>query len=438
MLKFKIRNSEIGETIKRASLAFFIKIMGAGLAFIFNLLLAHILGAEGSGIYFLALTITTITTVFGRIGLDNSLLRFVAAGASQKNWGEVKGVYNKSIFLSFIFSLTAATFVYISAGFLTKNVFSKPELLGPLRLMIFAAVPMSFLLLNSQALLGLKKISESQIVNSVGVQLIIIIGAITLGRKIGIDGIMFSYLAGAIFIAFISYLLWKINTPQLKKITGEFNIGKLFDSCLPLFMVSSVNIMMNWTGTFLLGIWGTTSDVGIFSIAVRNATLISFILHAVNAASLAKYSELYCTNDIPGFTSYAKKTTLLLILTSTPIFLFFIIFSKWLMGLFGDSFIQGWTLLVILSIAQYLNVASGSVGPMLMMSGNEKAVRNSIFFSASLNVILCLLLIPHYGTLGAACASSISLVSVNLYCLFEIKRRLGISLPVLQLLERLK
>ncbi|BBO87659.1 flippase [Desulfosarcina ovata subsp. ovata] len=428
MFKFNIRNSEIGETIKRAALAFVIKVMGAGLAFIFNLMLARIIGADGSGIYFLALTITTITTVLGRMGLDNSLLRFVAAGAATKDWSSVKGVYNKSISLSFLVSLLAASIVFIFADFLTNNLFSKPELLQPLRLMIFAAVPMSLLLLNAQAILGLKKISESQLINSVGVQTIIIIGVITIGRKMGINGVMYSYLAGAIFIAFISHLLWKYNTPQLKNITGEFDTRKLLDSCLPLFWVSSMNIMMNWTGTFLLGIWGSSSDVGIFSIAVRNAMLISFILHAVNAASSAKYSELYHLGDISGFAYYAKKTTIILILISTPICLFFVICSKWIMGLFGASFIQGWDLLTILAIAQFLNVAAGSVGPILMMSGNEVAVRNSIFFSAVLNLILCMLLIPDYGTLGAACANSISLVSANLYCIFEIKRRLGFSL----------
>ncbi len=428
MFKFNIRNREIKETVNRAALAFIIKVMGAGLAFIFNLWLARVLGADGSGIYFLALTITTIATILGRIGLDNSLLRFVAAGAAENNWSKIKGVYNKSIFISFLISLLAASVVFIFADFFTKNVFSKPELLEPLRLMIFAAVPMSLLLLNAQALLGLKKISESQLINSVGVQVIIIIGVITLGREIGINGIMYSYLGGAILIAIISYLLWTLNTPQMKNVAGEFNTRKLLDSCLPLFWVSSMNIMMNWTGTFFLGIWGSSSDVGIFSIAVRNAALINFILHAVNAASSAKYSEMYHLGETSGFASYAKKTSLLLILVSTPICLFIVIFSKWIMGLFGASFVQGWVLLIILAIAQYLNVAAGSVGPVLMMSGNEVAVRNSIFFSAILNLILCILLIPYYGTLGAACANSISLVSANLYCIFEIKRRLGFSL----------
>ena len=87
------------EVVNGASVAFVIKVIGAGLSFGFNVLLARMLGADGAGIYFLALTVTTIATVFGRMGLDNALLRFTAANAAVGDWGAVKGIYRKGMML---------------------------------------------------------------------------------------------------------------------------------------------------------------------------------------------------------------------------------------------------------------------------------------------------------------------------------------------------
>ncbi|UZJ41942.1 oligosaccharide flippase family protein [Prosthecochloris sp. SCSIO W1101] len=63
------------KVIKGAAVALVLEVLGAGLTFLFNMVLARALGAEGAGIYFLAITVNTIATVFDRMGLDNTLLR---------------------------------------------------------------------------------------------------------------------------------------------------------------------------------------------------------------------------------------------------------------------------------------------------------------------------------------------------------------------------
>ena len=61
----------------RGGQAFALRIVGAVLGFFFNIVLARVLGAQGAGIIYLALTITTIAAILGRIGKDVSLLRFI-------------------------------------------------------------------------------------------------------------------------------------------------------------------------------------------------------------------------------------------------------------------------------------------------------------------------------------------------------------------------
>ena len=60
------------EVISEAAVALVLKVFGAGLAFLFNLVLASTVGAEGASLYFLAFTVMTIATVFRYISLGNT------------------------------------------------------------------------------------------------------------------------------------------------------------------------------------------------------------------------------------------------------------------------------------------------------------------------------------------------------------------------------
>ena len=85
------------EVVRGTATAFTLKALGTGLSFGFNIILARLLGAKGAGVYYLALTVTTIASVVGRMGLDNTLLRFTAANAEQKDWDKVAGIYRMGI-----------------------------------------------------------------------------------------------------------------------------------------------------------------------------------------------------------------------------------------------------------------------------------------------------------------------------------------------------
>jgi O-antigen/teichoic acid export membrane protein len=60
-----------------------------------------------------------------------------------------------------------------------------------------------------------------------------------------------------------------------------------------------------------------------------------------------------------------------------------------------------------------VNVATGSVGYILMMSGHENLMRNAITLSGSLNILLNLWLVPQYGIIGGAIATAISVTTLN-------------------------
>ncbi len=415
------------EVINGAAVALVLKVLGAGLTFLFNLVLARTLGAEGAGLYFLALTVTTIATVFGRMGLDNTLLRFTAANASVDDWAAVKGVYLKGMKLAFIASFFSAVAVFAFAPVLVDKVFQKPELVIPMRWMSLAVVPMTFVMLHAQALKGLKRIKDSFIVFGVSVPAISLTALLLFGASYGVNGAIWAYASGAILTALLGVILWHIATPQLRKVSSSFRTNNLLKSSIPLFWVASLNMMVSWTATFALGIWGTKEDVGLFSMASRTAMLTSLILTSVNSISAPKFAELYKKKDMAALGATARNTARLMTFVASPLLLLFLVAPQWVMGMFGEEFQKGGILLSMLAIGQFVNVATGSVGYLLMMSGNEKLMRNNVAFVAVMSVVLNALFVPIYGPFGAVIATAVCLASQNLIAAYMVRSRLGIN-----------
>ena len=418
------------EVISGASVAFVLRVLGAGLAFGFNVYLARIFGAEGAGIYFLALTVLMIASVFGRMGLNNALLRFVAAGASVGDWAEVKGVYNKGMAMAVSASIIATVAMFLMAPFIATSVFGKPELAGPVRWMALSVLPMTLAILHAELLKGLKRIRDSVSLQFLGVPALSFAGLYLIGSSWGVEGAVLAYTGATIFTALAGLLLWRVATPRLKEIKGRFDTQRLLRSCTPLFWSTLMSLLMNWTAIFMLGIWGTSEDVGIFGVASRTAMLISLILVAVNSIAAPKFAELHRRGDMQALGRTARSSAKLMTMMVSPVFLFFIFFPDLVLSIFGSEFIGGGTVLIILAIGQFVNVATGSVGYLLMMSGNEHLMRNITGVSALVNILLNLWLIPIYGILGAAIATTVSLSVQNFMAAFHVFKSVGVvTLP---------
>lgn len=419
------------EILHGSSVALALRIGGAALALVFNLVLTRLLGAGGAGIYFLALTIVTIATLVGRMGMDNALLRLVAGSVARSDWGRTRGVYRTSMVMAALFA-GAATFVLIPAApFTARRIFSEPGLQRPLQVMALAIVPMTLALLHGEALKGVRKIGISQFVQWGSLHLFNIALIYPLVRLWGVSGAAASYAIAAGLTFTIGRVSWR-RVPGLRThAIVPYDRRALLRDSTPLFWIASINMLASWIGLIILGILGTSSDVGIFGVATRLSVVISFVLVAVNAVAAPKFAALHQKGDMESMRHVAVGSTRLMVGLALPVLLLFVFASRQAMGLFGPEFEAGWRALVILSVGQFLVVCAGSAVHLLMMTGRERTVRNLLGLSVAIGVALNLLLVPTYGIEGAAVATALSLVAINGGGAVAVWRRYGIlTLPI--------
>ena len=421
-------SEHMSEVMRGASVSLVLKSIGAALAFGFNVLLVRLIGTGDTGLYFLALMIANIATIFGRVGLDNALLRFTSAHASTSQWAEVRGVYHIGMKIALVASSIVTICVFLIAPYLTGAIFKKPELTEPLRWMSAAIIPIVVFNLHGQLLRGLKHIAKSQVILVVGVPLLSTVGIYFLTPIAGLKGAIFAFVIATGLTAILSIVWWRSVTPQLKQYTPNFSARRLFQSSKPLFLVASINQILGWMGIFFLGIWASTEDVGIFSIATKVAISIALILKSVNSITAAKYAELYHSGQHSDLASTFRRSSLLIGGCALPIYMCFIFFPDIIMNIFSPDFVRGKTALVILATGEFINSITGSAGNLLMMTGHEKLVRNCAVFSLLLLSALCMVLIPAFDIIGAATAVAFTTASKNLIYLYFVNRTLGIRI----------
>src|SRR5262245_11776050 len=124
-LPLKHTDPHMSEIISGAGISLTWRIIGAGLAFVFSLLLARFLGGQQAGLYFLAISIVMVVSVASRLGLDNALVRFAASNASQENWIGVRGLVVKGIGIAGMLSLVTTIILFAGADWAARTIFSE-------------------------------------------------------------------------------------------------------------------------------------------------------------------------------------------------------------------------------------------------------------------------------------------------------------------------
>lgn len=286
-------DSHMREVAQGTLLAFALKIGGSGLVFAFNVAVAQLLGAEGAGLYFLALAVTTIGAVIGRVGLDNALLRFVATRAAHEDWVGVKGVYTLGMRMAVAASSVITVIIFFAAHWIATTLLKKPELVEPLRWMSLSILPLALLELQAECLKGLKRIRDAMAVQGIGVPLVSLLLIVPLAHSYGVMGASMAYLAASILIALLGMWVWYSATSGHVMQAASFPFIELWSSCQPLLLVLLIHrAVLPWAPLFLLGIWSSSEEVGIFGAASRVAMLVSFMLSAMNNVSAPKFAEL--------------------------------------------------------------------------------------------------------------------------------------------------
>lgn len=427
--KFKITNSNTKELLKGSFVALLFKAFGIVIGLVFTLFLTHLYGAEKFGIYVTFWSLLMILSVVAKLGFDTSIVKFIAGFNKKNEVKNIKTVYTKALKFISVLSLIIGLVLFVLSDKVSLLFYDTTDYKNIIQILSAALLFYSVLTYNAESLKGLKKVlSFSALQNGTVFFMALLIIYFLKNEKA--EEIVYSVTAAIMLLLPISFFIFYKSLKNKNKLEDKstefpYSNKEIFNISLPMLLGNSMLLMMSWTDSLMLSAMGPERDVGIYNTAMRISALLPAILISINSIAMPKFAELIENENKKELRKFVKRSTLMIFSLSSPILLAILIFPETILSIFGEEFIEGKSALIILGIGYFFSAISGATIHLLNMTSLEKTAKNILIFSAVLNIILNLILIPLYGIIGAAIASTATNVLLNAVAVYIIYKKHG-------------
>jgi len=436
----RVRGNGHGAVLLRgAGGSFAVMAISAGLAFAVNALLARLLGVSQYGIYVYVLTWVNILAMAAKLGMETSLVRFVAAYSAAGEWGSFHGLLRYSVRMITWASLA----IGVVAGLV---VLALQDQMGRDQaetfFMALLLLPLLALTgIRQGALRGLKRVVKASLPE--GVMRPLFIGLLVAGlygatnAGLGAAQIMVLNLLATIAAFGIGTYWLSMALPSEVLRSAPTNDGRTWlRVSLPNFMIAGMHLVLGQTDIIMVGLLMGTDKAGIYAVATRLADLSLMGHAAANSIVAPMISSLYSAgklHELQRMVTWAARGIFLFTLAVCAVL---VVTGPQILALFGEAFVAGYAPLLVLLIGMMIIATAGSSGLLLTMTGYQDDAAWIVSGAALLNVVLNILLIPGYGLIGAAVATALSKTLVRFFSYALVRRRLGIDSGVLSLRSR--
>ena len=457
----RLRDQDFSEIFKKGFSGTIISLIGRFSGYLLLMIIGWLYGQEAMGVYTVGLSILSIVGIFGRFGVDMAMSRFVAQFGGAGRWDLIRSAYGIAFKIVFVLGLFLSAATYFIVPYFTDNLFdqSAPNFEHYTLFMQLFSVSILFYVLgglSEECIKGLKKTKQyswiSQVVNQLAAIIFLLVFGLFSRDALWVN---LSYCLG-VFVAFsIAQFYWVfyLRNPEigsrefsLRKLAGKEQAGKgastfhvngehplttgdMLRISAPMMSAKYLTMIYTWLDILILAWYAPESKVAIYRVATRLTSLATIPLISINAIAGPKFAEAFGNHDQRRLRNSVKQATRMIFWSCMPILLFFILLPKLGLATFGKDFTgaEAVTVFIIVTLGQVANVLTGPVTVLLNMTGRQKVTMYYALATVIVDVSLNLILIPIYGIIGAAIATSVARTLLNVGCAAQIYFSMGVS-----------
>jgi O-antigen/teichoic acid export membrane protein len=415
--------------VTRGTIAMGLRVGGVAVAYLSNVLLSRLLGLHGYGLYAILIGWVSLLSVQARLGFDATALRYVTIYREEGAWNALRG----------LITVATGTVASIAVAFsaLMMVIGSRLEVDGEnLAWASALIVPTSLLGLFSAFMLSARKVFYSQFFDQIlrpAVLISLLCGAYLVGGA-DLAGRSAMMLTTAAALAALLVLSGRFLLAFRRSFGVEPDYGSApawFRLSLPLFLITAVQELLNQLQVVMLGGLMNAQAAGLFAAASRLSNLLSFGLVAVSSICGPMIASAYHRRALGELGRLASLTAKIGLAFAIVAAIGLVVAGPLLLSLFGGEFTAAYPVLVVLIAGGLVNAFTGVVAYLLTLTGHEVQALVTFALALAANIILNLLLIPHWGPVGAAAASTSSTILWNVAMVVYVRRRLGIDASAL-------
>lgn len=407
----------------------FIRASGVLFFFILTLFLTKKFPADIVGKYDFSRSILIVLSSFSILGTNQSILYYSGYLESKGSFSLMKKIYFKMLVIIFSISIFILLLVGLLSSELVVSFFGKEEAYSILLKTALALFFFSITMFNIDAFRSLKHLYISEFFRNIFRYLPFFLGAIVLvvydKKDLLLDVFLLSFvLTGLLSFIIIVFKLKEQPFRVASKIASIDYRSIIFRSS-PMAISSLAFLLMQVVDIILVGKFLDFYQVAFYALAVKLTTVLSIVLSTVNAVNAPILSKLFSDENSEALKNNLKLAARLIFGITVPLILILLLCSETILGFFGENYVNASMALKILLIGQIFNALCGSVGTYMNMTGKQLIMQNIFLVAFVVNLCLNWFLIPKYGIIGAAAATSFSMIIWNIsgaYYLWKTER----------------
>jgi O-antigen/teichoic acid export membrane protein len=413
--------------------------VSAGLQAVLVVMVTRGLGVTGTGVFFEAVALFTILSNIGELGADAGIVRTISRYLALGHTQDVRRSLVVALVPVIALGSAMACVLFVLALQLVRVFFhSQPAGVAVelLRYLIPFLPLASALTVMLSATRGFGSVTPYVVIQNIGLQAgrcLLVYLSVFLG--LGIVYVCLGWIAPLALAFFVTAIVLlslvrraEASETSLRSPPTSYRVlaSEFWRFASPRAIAAVFGITIAWLDVLLVGALRSTAEAGVYAAVSRISIVGALVLDAVGMAIAPQASSLIARGRVPEAEAVYSATTAWLIALTWPLYLTLATFAPTILLVLGKGFGSGQTALVILSVAQAINLATGNVLVLLLMAGKSWMNLVNAFVALAVNIGVNLVLIPRYGMNGAAVAWAVSIIGANLAALVEVKLLLGI------------
>lgn len=445
---------------KRSGIVFIGTALGRVLHFLTQLVLANVLGVGAFGAYTLGYSVLGFLSAMSQAGLHQATVRFIAMGRAQERPDLVRNVLRFAMVRVALMSLFLGAVLFLLRKPIATHLFRDPSFAMTLA-WTSAVLPLVCVVTwLGFALRGFRAVQAEALMREIiGPGVFLLLCLLAAGSKIMSPQIAWLALLISTTLALFYGLVRLLRcvqpylaTPPLRGAGGcdsEMNArfeqhppsppqgGNAKDAArhlgkemrrfsLPIWFSRLFTTAMSQGDRLLIGAFSTVAQVGLYHAAFRLAAFQSIAMNSFVPMFSTALAEAHAREEHDTIIYYYRLVVRWSMLVTMPLCLICLVFGRQLLHVFGPEFDAALPVLLIITLASFIDAGVGPAGQFLQMIGRERAASALVIFAGLLTVGLNVWLIPRHGAVGAAIGSGAGIALLNLGRLLALRKYLGV------------
>ncbi|EMI3504575.1 TPA: oligosaccharide flippase family protein [Bacillus cereus] len=378
---------------KNLSIVFLESIITKALSFISILILSRQLGPEDYGKYSFVFVTVAFCSAFFDFGMENTAVRF-----SARDKGKMQSIFGLYFFTKIIITATVITGLILFGSHIFSSQ-GKDEIIQYIPYLIVGYIGESLLFVNDTYLQAIQKFKLRAFINIFRYStLILIVLSLLLNNMLLLKYVFILYFIPIIISLPLVFKYFKFIKIYFSSKFPRKLLKEIMHYEKWMLMISIPNNVLGRIDFFMISIWVTYEQIGIYNAAFQLSAIVSFLPFAFGKVMLPTMSELD-EKEVVRKTKQIIKPTLIvsfLMLCMVPLVPLIVPFFL------GEKYLGAVSILQVMLISAILGFIIVPIEQAIYSLGKPMFITIGKYIQMGGIIILIFLTVPYFGVIWAA------------------------------------